>query len=428
MDPTALFTSRSGGKNFSGQSNRSGNVKFNKQRSGYLYCDHCDMKGHNRADCNKLKYCIHCHKHGHLKESCYQLIGYPTNYKGKRQENIMTTDYNPQFNNPGNSTNGNVVDQMQQFKSGGAHKMSQQYESNPSSSGSGAVLSQHFTPDQYQQVLQMMNKSLIHEGIQYLPIVVPIQQDQPTKDDPIDNVDNGFANDLEDHHQQDQPTMDDSLLSSNRRQSTRTSRHPLWQKDFVTTFKNREGIIMHQRKYALEIISDLGLGGSKPIATPVEMNGKLTTAVFDKHVGITSDPVLSDIGEYQRLVGRLIYLTITRPDLSYAVQNLSQFMNAPKQSHMNAAIRVVRYIKQQPGLGILLSAQDSGSLQAFCDADWESCPDTRRSITGYMVTFGESLLSWKSKKQSTVSRSSAETEYRSMASTVAEVTCLYIVK
>nr|XP_025884729.1 uncharacterized protein LOC112940683 [Solanum lycopersicum] len=164
MDPTALFTSRSGGNNFSGPSNRSGNVKFNKQRSGYLYCDHCDMKGHNRADCNKLKYCIHCHKHGHLKESCYQLIGYPTNYKGKRQANIMTTNYNPQFNNPGSSTNGNVVDQMQQFKSGGSYQMSQQYESNPSSSGSGAVLSQHFTPDQYQQVLQMMNKSLIHEG------------------------------------------------------------------------------------------------------------------------------------------------------------------------------------------------------------------------------------------------------------------------
>uniref|UniRef100_A0A3Q7EHI6 Reverse transcriptase Ty1/copia-type domain-containing protein n=1 Tax=Solanum lycopersicum TaxID=4081 RepID=A0A3Q7EHI6_SOLLC len=298
--------------------------------------------------------------------------------------------------------------------------------------------------------------------------------------------------------------MDDSFLSSNKRQSTRTSRPPLWQKDFITTFKskssywiaaqegtleqpfelllnpwagkrepgelkdlssqrsnitlinetkqvlkdnfkikdlgslryflgiefarNSEGILMHQRKYALEIISDLGLCGSKPIATPVEMNGKLTTAVFDKHVGVTSDPVLSDIGEYQRLIERLIYLTITRSDLSYAVQNLSQFMNAPKQSHMNAAIRVVRYVKQQPGLGVMLSAQHSGSLQAFCDADWGSCPDTRRSITGYMVTFGESLLSWKSKKQSTVSRSSAEAEYRSMASTVAEVTCLYIVE
>ena len=109
------------------------------------------MKGHNRADCNKLKYCIHCHKHGHLKESCYQLIGYPTNYKGKRQENIMTTDYNPQFNNPGSSTDSNVVDQMQQFKSDGSHQMSQQYGSNSSSGGSGAVLAQHFTPNQYQK-------------------------------------------------------------------------------------------------------------------------------------------------------------------------------------------------------------------------------------------------------------------------------------
>uniref|UniRef100_A0A3Q7EFN0 Retrovirus-related Pol polyprotein from transposon TNT 1-94-like beta-barrel domain-containing protein n=1 Tax=Solanum lycopersicum TaxID=4081 RepID=A0A3Q7EFN0_SOLLC len=411
MDPTALFTSRSGGNNFSGPSNRSGNVKFNKQRSGYLYCDHCDMKGHNRADCNKLKYCIHCHKHGHLKESCYQLIGYPTNYKGKRQANIMTTNYNPQFNNPGSSTNGNVVDQMQQFKSGGSYQMSQQYESNPSSSGSGAVLSQHFTPDQYQQVLQMMNKSLIHEG-------------NTVSTNSSANTTGIFAG-----HSQFTPSTSsfDWIVDSG------ATDHMVRTKDLLThgsTVKSSGNVqlpngdstkVTHSGCSQLQ--GDLGLGGSKPIATPVEMNGNLTTAVFDKHVGITSDLVLSDIGEYQRLVGRLIYLTITRPDLSYAVQKLSQFMNAPKQSHMNAAIRVVRYIKQQPGLGILLSAQNSGSLQ-----DWGSCPDTRRSITGYMVTFGKSLLSWKSKKQSTVSRSSAEAEYRSMASTVAEVTCLYIVE
>nr|XP_025883619.1 uncharacterized protein LOC101258793 [Solanum lycopersicum] len=164
MDPTALFTSRSGGNNFNGQNNRSGNVKIDKQRSGYLYCDHCDMRGHNRAECSKLKYCTHCHKHGHLKDFCYQLIGYPTNYKGKRQANIMTTDYNSQFNNSGSSTDSNVVDQMQQFKGGGSQQMLQQHGINSGSGGSGTVLAQHFTPNQYQQVLQMMNKSLIHEG------------------------------------------------------------------------------------------------------------------------------------------------------------------------------------------------------------------------------------------------------------------------
>uniref|UniRef100_A0A3Q7IH01 Uncharacterized protein n=1 Tax=Solanum lycopersicum TaxID=4081 RepID=A0A3Q7IH01_SOLLC len=102
--------------------------------------------------------------------------------------------------------------------------------------------------------------------------------------------------------------------------------------------------------------------------------------------------------------------------------NLSQFMNAPKRSHMDVVVRVVRYNKQNPGSGIFLVAQSSDSLQAYCDADWGSCLDTRKSITGYMVKFEDSLLSLKSKKQSTVSRSSAEAEYRSMVFTIAEVT------
>ncbi|XP_015078103.1 uncharacterized protein LOC107021900 [Solanum pennellii] len=126
--------------------------------------------------------------------------------------------------------------------------------------------------------------------------------------------------------------------------------------------RKNKGFPIHQRKYALEIISDLGLGGSKPISTPVEVNMKLTTLVFDKYSGSSSDAVLLDPGEYQRLVGRLLYLTVTRPDLSYAVQTLSQFMNAPKRSHMDAAIRVVKYIKQDSSSGILLAAQPDGSL------------------------------------------------------------------
>ncbi|XP_019241983.1 PREDICTED: uncharacterized protein LOC109222026 [Nicotiana attenuata] len=88
---------------------------------------------------------------------------------------------------------------------------------------------------------------------------------------------------------------------------------------------------------------------------------------------------------------------------------------------MEAAMRVVTYVKSCPGMGVLLSATCSDSLSAFCDADWAACPKTCKSVTGYFVKFGSSLISWKSKKQSTISRSSAEAEYRSLASTVAEV-------
>lgn len=85
---------------------------------------------------------------------------------------------------------------------------------------------------------------------------------------------------------------------------------------------------------------------------------------------------------------------------------------------------MVKYLKSSPGLGVLLKADCSESLSAFCDADWVSCPNTRKSVTGYMIKFGDSLISWKSKKQTTISRISTEAEYRSLTSTVAEVICL----
>ncbi|WMV46745.1 hypothetical protein MTR67_040130 [Solanum verrucosum] len=171
---------------------------------------------------------------------------------------------------------------------------------------------------------------------------------------------------------------------------------------------------MHQRKYSLELISDLGFSGSQPCGFPIELNHKLTSVEFDEHVGSSIDLLLKDPCEYQRLVGRLLYLIVTRPDISFALQSLSQYMHQPKQSHMKAAIRVVKYVKQSPGLGIFLSASASPKLQAFCDVDWASYPNTRRSVTGYLVKFGDSLISWKAKKQPTISRSLVETEYRSI--------------
>jgi len=120
-------------------------------------------------------------------------------------------------------------------------------------------------------------------------------------------------------------------------------------------------------------------------------------------------------------VGRLIYLTITHPDLCYAVHILSQFMQHPRAEHMTAACRVLRYIKGTHGCGILLQSNGALQLTAYCDSDWGSCPLTRRSLTGYLMTFGGSSVSWKTKKQTTVSKSSAETEYRSMAATTSEL-------
>ncbi|XP_075088251.1 secreted RxLR effector protein 161-like [Nicotiana tabacum] len=112
---------------------------------------------------------------------------------------------------------------------------------------------------------------------------------------------------------------------------------------------------------------------------------------------------------------------MTRPDISFSVQTLSQFRQRPKKSHMEAALRVVKYIKNSLGQGILLLSKLNNTISAYCDADWAACPFLRKSISGYLVKFGDSLISWKSKKQTTVSRSSTEAEYRSLATIVAEL-------
>lgn len=151
--------------------------------------------------------------------------------------------------------------------------------------------------------------------------------------------------------------------------------------------------------------------GSRPSQFPMEQHHRLSTS---------TSATLTDPAQYRRLVGRLIYLTITRPELSYSLHVLAQFMHEPRQDHWDAAMRVLRYLKQSPGQGIFLRP-NSLELQAYCDSDWAGCPLTRRSVTGYFITLGGCPISWKTKKQTTVSRSSAEAEYRAMASTVSEV-------
>ena len=183
----------------------------------------------------------------------------------------------------------------------------------------------------------------------------------------------------------------------------------------IEVARSKNGIALCQRKYALEILEDTGFLAAKSSLFPVDQNLSLTQG---------DGELLTDPSQYRRLVGRLIYLTITRPDLVYAVHILSQFMDKPREPHLSAAHQVLRYIKRTPGQGIFLPSTGNIELTAYCDADWARCKDTRRSITGYCVMLGNAPVSWKTKKQTTVSRSSAEAEYRSMATTSCEVTWL----
>ncbi|KAJ0550054.1 putative RNA-directed DNA polymerase [Helianthus annuus] len=180
----------------------------------------------------------------------------------------------------------------------------------------------------------------------------------------------------------------------------------------IEVAKTSEGLVLSQRKYILDILKDSGMLGCRPSAFPFEQGTKLDKGEKEAHV---------DASQYRRLVGRLLYLQATRPDITYSVNILSQFVADPRQSHLDAANRVLRYLKGTPGQGVLLPRAGPLTLTAYCDSDWLGCPFTRRSRTGYLLLFGGGPISWKTKKQSVVSRSSAEAEYRAMASTVSEI-------
>ncbi|XP_057956674.1 uncharacterized mitochondrial protein AtMg00810-like [Malania oleifera] len=184
--------------------------------------------------------------------------------------------------------------------------------------------------------------------------------------------------------------------------------------------RSKKGINLNQRKFALNILKETGMRGCKPINSPMEQQLKLSKDSRD---------LFTDLNKYRRLIGKLMYLTLSIPNLTYAINRLSQFLAKPRHPHMQAATRILQYIKGTSGQGVFLPVDSDLQLKAYYDVNWAGCPDTRRSLTGYCFFLGNALISWRSKKQSMVSRSSAEAEYRSMASTTYEVTwLLYLLK
>lgn len=176
-----------------------------------------------------------------------------------------------------------------------------------------------------------------------------------------------------------------------------------------------KGIFISQKKYTLDMLTEYGMTKSRPLQQPMDTHIKLTPTLGDP---------LPDAEIYQRLVGKLLYLTVTRPDINFTVQVLAQFMQNPTTVHLQAAKRVLRYLLHSPGQGILLASNSAAILTAYCDSDWAGCLVTRRSTSGYCILLGNSPISWKAKKQQVVARSSAEAEYRAMALTTCEVTWL----
>ncbi|RVW77143.1 Retrovirus-related Pol polyprotein from transposon RE1 [Vitis vinifera] len=174
----------------------------------------------------------------------------------------------------------------------------------------------------------------------------------------------------------------------------------------IEVSRSSEGIFLSQRKYALDLLQETGMSGCQPVNTPIEEGLKLC---------VKPNQVSTDKGRYQRLVGRLMYLAHTRPDLAYALSVVSQYMHNPGEQHMNAVMRILRYLKNAPGKGILFAKNvDHQSIEVYTDADWAGAVDDRRSTSGYFTFVGGNLITWKSKKQNVVARSSAEVEFRGM--------------
>lgn len=178
----------------------------------------------------------------------------------------------------------------------------------------------------------------------------------------------------------------------------------------ITIRRSNQGIFLSQSKYIMDLLDRTNMTGCKPMNSPASST----------KLGRSSSPLLSDPTEYRSIVGALQYVTLTRPDIAFAVNQVCQFLQQPTDEHLTAVKRILRFLKGTITYGLFLQPGPI-HLEAYCDADWAGCPIDRRSTNGFCVYLGSNPISWCAKKQSTVSRSSTEAEYRCLAHTTAEL-------
>ena len=170
-----------------------------------------------------------------------------------------------------------------------------------------------------------------------------------------------------------------------------------------------------QSKYIHDLLVRTKMSGAKPSSTPIPAGKQLSLG--------DGDP-LEDPSLYRSVVGALQYLNLTRLDITFAVNKACQFMHQPTTMHWQGVKRILRYFKGTMTYGLRLTGSSLSALTAYSDADWASNPDDRRSTSGYAIFFGPNLISWQAHKQKVTARSSTESEYRAIASIVAELTWL----
>eukprot|EP00253_Pinus_taeda_P021981 PITA_21981 len=171
----------------------------------------------------------------------------------------------------------------------------------------------------------------------------------------------------------------------------------------LTVLQSKEGISLSQSKYACDILRHFHMEECKPAPSPFQSGVKLSVSCTSPEVDATL---------YRQLVGKLLYLTHTRPDLSFAVGLVARFMQNPRESHWKAAKRILRYVRGTVQFGIHYSAKAAPLLVGFTDSDWAGDPDDRKSTAGYVFTLGSGPITWACKKHAAISLSSAEAEYR----------------